>query len=161
MSVLLSIDPSINNLGMAIWEVEKKRLIHYKLLHPMREMRKNEFEKSISMMRQLREYVEKYYINIMIVEVPEYWAVGGFEARETGSMTKLMFVCGMICSLVEMEIINVLSMVTPRDWKGQLPKNVVKNRLRESYLENVDLLTLNDNVVDAIGIGHFYLYGGV
>ncbi len=157
---LMSIDPSINNLGAAVWEVLDKKVIFYKLLHPLKEYRLNEYEKSWSMMHEVKKWVNVYGVNRMIMEIPEHWAVAGFEAREKGSMTKLMFVCGMLYSL--RDCVDEFQLVTPRGWKGQLPKEVVANRLRDTYLAmGIDLMELNSNVMDAIGIGHFKLYGRV
>jgi hypothetical protein len=157
---LMSIDPSINNLGMALWDLGDTRLLLYKLIHPEIGMRSNEFDKSRSMLDQLKKWIQTYKINRMIIEVPEHWAVGGFQARETGSMTKLMFIVGFMYSLVYE--LDEVKLVTPSGWKGQLPKEVVANRLREHYLPlGVDLSKIDANVADAIEIGHFYIYGKV
>lgn len=157
---LMSVDPSINNLGMALWDLSDTRLLLYKLVHPEIGMRSNEFDKSRSMLDQLKKWIQTYAINRMIIEVPEHWAVGGFQARETGSMTKLMFVVGFLYSLVYE--LDEVKLVTPSGWKGQLPKEVVANRLREHYLPlGVDLSKIDANVADAIEIGHFYIHGKV
>lgn len=156
---LMSIDPSINNVGMAIWELPNTLMMH-KLLHPKVGCRNNEYDKSLSILDQIKEWIQTYAVNRIILEVPEHWAVGGFEARESGSIAKLMLVVGLIYSLKH--DLEELKVVKPREWKGQLPKQVMENRLRDNYLEiNVDLSALNPNVVDAIGIGHFYIHGTV
>jgi hypothetical protein len=103
------------------------------------------------------------------MEVPEHWAVGGFEARETGSIAKLCFVCGLIYGMRYNEEIEQFELVIPRGWKGQLSKEVVANRLQDEYLQKYDIdlsgkargTKLNENVMDAIGIGHYKLFGGV
>lgn len=157
---LISIDPSINNMGLAIWDLPTKKLLVHVLVHPKKYYTANEYDKSFSMLAQVRSYMTTYRVNRIIMEIPEYWAVGGFQARETGSMTKLMFVCGMIYSLRDQ--LEELKLVTPREWKGQLPKKVVEVRLRDHYLPHgVDLTQINDNVMDGISIGHFYIYGSV
>jgi hypothetical protein len=158
---LMSLDPSINNLGMAIWDLETKTLLMHKLLHPLKDAKENEYEKSYSMLMQLKKWNQTYGVNKVICEVPEHWSVSGFEARETGSIAKLCFVCGLIYSL-RCEV-DEMKVVTPREWKGQLPKSVVANRLYEEYIKkyNIDMIKMNQNVMDAVGIGHFYLYGSV
>jgi hypothetical protein len=156
---LMSIDPSINNVGMAIWELPNG-LMMYKLLHPKVNARNNEYDKSLSILDQLKEWIQTYSVNRMILEIPEHWAVAGFEARENGSIAKLMLVVGLIYSLKP--TLDELRIVKPREWKGQLPKQVMENRLRDDYLAiDIDLAALNPNVVDAIGIGHFYITGSV
>jgi hypothetical protein len=156
---LISIDPSINNVGVAIWALPDTLLMH-RLLHPKVGERNNEYDKSLSILDQIKELKNVYSFNRMILEIPEHWAVAGFEARETGSIAKLMLVVGMIYSL--RHELDELKIVKPREWKGQLPKEVMENRLRKDYMAiGVDLSKLNPNVVDAIGIGHFYITGSV
>lgn len=161
---LMSIDPSINNLGVAVWDIESKALKFWKLIHPKPGCRKNEYSKSVSMVDQLKELAALYGVVEIVLEVPEHWSVGGFEARETGSIAKLCFVCGLIYSM--QYDIPEFELVTPRGWKGQLPKAVVANRLRNNYTEyGIDLSewmgTVKENIGDAIGIGHYKLHGGV
>lgn len=156
---LLSCDPSINNVGIAIWELPNV-LIEYKLLHPKVGQRSNEYDKSWSIFHQMKEYIQTYEVNRMILEIPSHWSVAGFEARETGSMAKLMLVVGMIYSLKDE--LEELKIVKPNEWKGQLSKEVMENRLRDDYNTiGVELEKLNPNVVDAIGLGHYYIVGSV
>lgn len=163
----MSIDPSINNLGMAIWDIATKKLVLWKLVHPKVDRRKNEYEKALSMSDQLREWSKIYVVNHMVLEVPEHWAVGGFEARETGSIAKLCFVCGLIYGM--QYSMETCELVSPRGWKGQMPKGVMANRLQEEYLSQYDIdmngeatgKKLNENVSDAIGIGHYKIFGSV
>lgn len=156
---LISIDPSINNVGVAVWELPNT-LLMYKLVHPKVGCRNNEYDKSLSILNQIKEWIQAYAINRMILEVPAHWAVGGFEARETGSIAKLMLVVGLLYSLKNE--LEELKIVKPHEWKGQLPKDVMENRLRDDYLAiDVDLSKLNPNIVDAIGIGHYYFFGSV
>jgi hypothetical protein len=158
---LMSIDPSINNLGVAIWNINTEQLLDHRLLHPKKEHKTSEYAKSLSMLRQLQDLIKQFEVNHMICEVPEHWAVGGFEARETGSIAKLCFVCGMIYSLHD--TLDVCEVVVPRGWKGQLPKEVVANRLFDEYMEKyaIDMVKMNPNVMDAIGIGHYKIFGSV
>lgn len=161
---LMSIDPSINNLGVAIWDIPTKTLMMWKLIHPKIGERENEYTKALSMSDQLRELAKTYIVNRVVLEVPEHWAVGGFEARETGSIAKLCFVCGLLYGM--QYFMEEFELVTPRGWKGQLPKPVVANRLRKEYLKyEIDLSkwmgTVNENVADAIEIGHYKLFGSV
>lgn len=159
----MSIDPSINNLGMAIWDMPTKGLLLWKLVHPKPDCRHNEYIKAISMCDQLREWAKSYCVDAVIMETPEHWAVGGFEARETGSIAKLSFVCGLLFGMRYEPSMKEFELVVPRGWKGQLPKNVVANRLHKEYMKKyeINMIELNENVMDAIGIGHFKLFGSV
>ena len=75
-SRLMSIDPSINNLGVAIWDIGSKALLLRMLMHPGVKFRMNEYSKSSSMLDQLRELVTMYEVDVVVLEVPEHWAVG-------------------------------------------------------------------------------------
>lgn len=157
---LMSIDPSINNLGLAIWDLSLNKLLMHTLVHPLKDARNDEYDKTYSMLMQLKQWRETCGVNRVICEVPDHWAVAGFEARETGSMVKLAFVCGSIYSM-RFEL-DEMKVVKPKEWKGQLPKKVVANRLQEDYLKvGIDMTKLNENVMDAIAIGHFYIHGSV
>lgn len=159
-NILMSIDPSINNLGVAIWDLTKSELLFWKLVHPKKEFKQNEYEKSWSMYCQLLDFAVDYGVNRIICEVPEHWAVAGFQARETGSIQKLMFVCGMIYSM--RSGLDEMQLIPPRGWKNQLPKKVVANRLKDDYVKyGIDMTVLDENVMDSIGIGHFYIHGTV
>lgn len=160
---LITIDPSINTMGIAIWECSSKNLLVWCLVRPDKDMKDTEYSKSLSMLRQVKKWIRAYAVNKMVLEVPEHWAVSGFQARETGSIAKLCFVCGMLYSLSEE--LSECRLVTPREWKGQLPKDVVANRLYKSYEKyGIDLRSsksVNSNVADAIEIGHYFLHGSV
>ena len=60
-------------------------------------------------------------------------------------------------------------LVAPRGWKGQLPKDVMANRLKVEYWSKyqIDMTgehtgkKLDANVADAIGIGHYKIFGSV
>lgn len=157
---LMSIDPSINNLGVAVWDLGKKQLMMWKLVHPLRDAKNNEYDKALSMLSQLRKWKEAYGVTNIICEVPAHWVVAGFAARETGSIAKLCFVCGLLYSMTNE--VEEYKLVKPHEWKGQLPKKVVANRLKEAYVSyGIDMEELDENVMDSIGIGHFYLHGSV
>lgn len=156
---LISIDPSINTMGVAVWDIEKKKLLGWALVKPDKACREDFSEKSYNILEQIKKWKMQYAVNHIICEIPDYWFAAGFEARESRSIEKLMFVCGILYSLKGE--LKEFRFVKPREWKGQMPKEVVKNRLRDTYLGQVDLSTINENVMDAIAIGHFYLYGRV
>jgi hypothetical protein len=88
-----------------------------------------------------------------VTEVPEHFGTKGYIARETGSVYKLTFVCGMIYGITD----NVVG-YKPSKWKGQVSKEVTRNRLIRDYPEK-DIANLDHNVVDAIGIGCKYIFG--
>jgi len=160
----VAIDPSINNCGMAIFLDDV--LVAHDLLHPSKEvvaMNLKDSEhyrfKSRDICNQIRaiymKVKERDSKTVLVTEVPEHFGNSGYIARETGSVFKLTFVCGMIFGISEDCIAY-----QPSKWKGQLSKEVVRNRLIRDYPKR-DIETLDHNIVDAIGIGHKYIRGSV
>ena len=146
---VLSVDPSINYCGMAIHR-RNGDLVVYKLLRPSSKS-DDHLKKSRNIYNQVQVLLNTYPKTQLIIECPQYWGAAGYLARESGALFKLTFLCGMLFSLSD----DVIA-VTPNDWKHQLPKHVVNNRLRKIY-PDIDIANTDHNIVDAIGIGHFYL----
>lgn len=146
MSTILSIDPSINQCGWAVFTDNKLRL--YGLLSS--ELKDADYiEKSRAIFARIKTNAKKYKVDVIVLEVPEHFGVSGYIARESGSIFKLTFLCGMICSLD-----NVVT-TPPRGWKGQLPKEVMRNRYIKEWPQ-LDIANMDHNTLDAIGIGRWY-----
>lgn len=154
-SLVMAIDPSINDCGCAV--VINGEVKHKELIHPI--TKDNEYVKSLSIFNRIAEVADKYGVEkgAFILEIPEYWRVAGAEARESGSIPKLTFLCGCIFTLAN--TIQDFTVIVPSKWKGQLPKGAMQARLKKFYPPW--FVGLDHNVVDAIGLTHWYLYGRV
>lgn len=160
----VSIDPSINYCGICIWKSNNDRfkIIGKGLIKPDPKC-DNEYAKADSVKEQIYNIVNKCCdkgTTYMVLEVPAHWVIGGFEARESGNLGKLQFVCGMLYGILGA---SHTYWVFPATWKGQYPKHVVRNRLRDIHFKDNENLKqyinkCNHNVMDAIGIGYWYLY---
>ena len=148
---ILSIDPSITNLGYCVM-TNNFEIIECDLLKSRKE---NWDNKCKFMWAELINICHKFFPKIVYLEFPEYWSGSvGYQARESGSVFKLTFLCGGIFALLsEWSDVRI---VTPSKWKGQLSKKIVKKRLKRIYPDFVNE-DLDHNVVDAIGIGHYML----
>lgn len=173
----ISIDPSINNCGYAVFN--DKKLVEYDILHPS-SRKLTYLEKSREMIKaiiDICEYTSKYdypWKDVqLITEVPQHFGTGGYLARESGDVYKLTFVCGMIYNITP----NVIA-YTPNEWKAQLPKCVIRariSRLREYKLplykkEKKKCIDcgqmhlehdMDHNILDAIGIGIRHIHGKI
>ena len=149
---ILSIDPSINFCGYAIFN--NKKLKQYALLKP-KKTDKTLIDKCKTLYTRVRQLMHEYKINELVIEIPEHWRVAGFVARESGSMYKLTFVCGVFIACTFEQNIK-LTTYYPREWKGQMTKHIVANRLQSTYK---DITEINHNIADAICIGHHRLFG--
>jgi len=159
--ILLAIDPSINNLGCAVFRKKTGRLLSAELLHPPKDCEDLE-DKSFALYCQIRDQIKKHDVTELVIETPDHWNVAGYMSRESGAIYKLTFLVGMLYSLRwSFPVIAVI----PRAWKGQLPKEVTKNRLRESYVPcyytKREWNRLDHNIADAIGVGHWRIHGRV
>ena len=151
LSRTLAIDPSINFCGTA--DFKGKQLFHSELLQPDHVGKQGTYlDKCVDIYNQLEAISELY--DVLILEIPEHWGAAGYLSRESGAIFKVTFLCGMIFTLP-----NVTT-YTPSEWKGQLPKEVVRNRLAKIY-PKVVTKKLNHNIMDAIGIGHRHIYGKI
>lgn len=160
MKHLISIDPSINNCGVAVFE--NKKLKDYFLL---KSNRSNDY---LEKCRYMVSNIDKLYGKLcncqLVIEIPQHFGSSverGFLGRESGSIYKLTFLCGMLYN-----IDDTVVGYTPNQWKGQLPKDVTARRLQKYYpkhkfiiLKDKDVKFIVDhNVLDAIAIGHYYLF---
>ena len=166
---IMSVDPSINYCGWGAyvkadsqWRIAGKGLIK-----PNKELGDDEYIKSKDVYKQVASGIKicegKFGKVLLVLETPAHWAIGGFEARESGNMGKLHFLCGMLYTLSD------TFLVYPANWKGQYPKPVVRNRMIRIFKEEnsgivdadklaIELEKINHNTMDAIGIGYWYLY---
>ena len=167
MGKLMSIDPSINDLGVAIFNLRSKQLEDAILIHPTKITQRDGewYDKAFSVYTKVVEIQSKCGISSIVVERPDHWSVAGFQARESGSIEKLAFICGLLYSM--RNDVEKFVFTLPRGWKGQLSKDVLKNRIEGTYAgkgkkySKEEWKDLDHNVVDSIGIGHWRLYGRV
>ena len=154
--MLVSIDPSINYAGYAVFNITRpksKKLVKYGLINIGSKMKKAIYlDKAKKVYEIIKEIIYDYEADIITLEVPEFWGSAGLLARESGSVFKLTFLCGMLYSM------NNVITYTPSSWKGQMPKHVTANLLQEHY-PKIDFSKLDHNIADAIGIGHKHIHG--
>jgi hypothetical protein len=94
----------------------------------------------------------------VVIEFPEFQeGLRGAVARRTGSMDKLSFLVGVMAGEFPKDWIIHLPKV--REWKGQLPKDVVTRRMIQYYTARVcSELDVRTHAWDALGIGHWFLH---
>lgn len=163
--MIMAFDTSINTCGVAVYKNGKP--IFYDLLKPVLDKSKvistdqkvktskkslDYVDKSRSIFIQAFRLTLKYHPDVVVVEVPEYYGVSAYLARESGSLFKLTFISGMLMTLSGSIAIN------PTTWKGQMPKTVTQNRLALN-LPKIDIMGMDHNICDALGIGWWYTFG--
>ena len=89
---------------------------------------------------------------IVVIEMPYVYGGGkGAAARNSNAIQKLGHMAGMIHGCL-LQAGLCVQMITPQEWKGNLPKEATQKRVKKTF--NVEL---EEDVMDAIGLGHFYL----
>lgn len=85
--------------------------------------------------KELRESLEEWVyafpknVKMAYVEEPEFFAnAGGYRTAARGDLSKLTLMAGAIVGMLGIMSCPV-TLVKPRDWKGQLPKEIVDERL--------------------------------
>lgn len=169
MKVVVAIDPSINFCGYAIYVNNIKWVLYSKgLIKPDKSIT-DEVEKASNIYEKCKKLIDDislidgYRIGecsiVLVVENPAHWKVGGYVARESGNIQKLILLVGKLSTLI-----NNTVLVHPHEWKGQCPKPVTRARMvRRLERFGADKLAnyvsiCNHNVLDAIGIGYWYIF---
>jgi hypothetical protein len=163
MNTLLSIDPSIRNLGWALFPIRdhSTSLIppqDWGLIHPI------EFEdrplkwvaNSTSVVDQVRQIIRKHLPLKVLIEFPSVWSNSAKSqiASNSGSLGKLFFLCGSLWQCCIQLGVPHTELVPVNTWKGQVPKSITRMRVIRDYGQ--EYTELNHNIIDAIGIGRWW-----
>lgn len=154
---LLSIDPGLSGTGVVYWHVGVPKRAG--VIHPRRYESVNDelAERALSIADQVLDFPYKWEQLVVVIEFPEYQeGLKGRTARSKGDLDKLSFLVGVIVGQFPRGTRIALPHV--RDWKGQLPKDVVQRRMLKHYGKwHIDRLGVKSHAWDALGIGHWAL----
>lgn len=145
----ITIDPGATGSGWAVWDSNWK-LINNGVINPDKEF---EWEaKAYQVVAQLGEVVERFDCKEGYVEYPAFFqAHGACGVANSGALVKLAWFVGLCCGAL---LPCRIHLVTVGEWKGQLPKKVVIQRI----LRIMPKCKATSHDWDAIGIG-LYLKG--
>lgn len=160
MRPLLAVDPGLNSLGYAYWDETQKPdqpphtvgLLHAprKLLLPERCRWLAEGLRRVTMSTGQITVRGKHIDKLRLVsEYPSYFGGQSIRGWAKGDLQKLTFLVGVLAGYFSpLEFTEV----TPGDWKGQLPKDVVIRRLQKRFGPGATKEWEKD-AWDAVGIG--------
>jgi hypothetical protein len=158
---MLGIDPGLSGTGLALFERDAQRLMQPVKTEVFTPKKSSGFiDKSLQIINHiLYHYVMPGESLIQVHGVMEFPAYQEGASRQmgwkTGDLQKLTYLVGAIAHGVPW---CRLTLVMPRDWKGQLPKEVVMNRLiRDLGAETCQRLEVKTHAWDALGIGQHIL----
>jgi Holliday junction resolvasome RuvABC endonuclease subunit len=161
LPILLAVDPSVNNLGWAccnlsraslhpdIYDIE---LWDSGVIHPQGIEIHHKWQDAYE---QLAAKVRDSWPTHLVVEWPMFFgsARGRIAAAQGGTINLAGMAAGII-AWFRLPASNV-SLLTPVQWKGSVPKDVVRQRLEQAFAGNS--CNLSDDEVDAIALAEFWL----
>lgn len=148
--VWMTVDPGLGGTGYAVWTKDWK-LLHTGILRSRKDSLSDRCE---DIGRQLAALAHcDGTIATVYFEMPAFHgSAGGQVTAKSGALVKLVFCVGWISSLVHAKC--KVGFVPVRDWKGQLPKDIVWSRIRKI----LPGCKAESHALDAVGIG-LYLAG--
>lgn len=164
---LLSIDPGLNGTGCVLWL--NGQPIAARVFHPLASQIKLDLSESDELVKRARnlaneirfwaQRVIQYPLPrlTVVIEFPEHHeSLKGRTARVTGSIDRLTFLIGVMAGVWTSWAQWDIRMPRVRDWKGQLPKDVVTKRMIKRYgVPLVVKLNVRSHAWDALGIGEW------
>lgn len=163
MPALIAIDPGLGSTGWAYWmEMEKGRARppdRFGLVTPRRDDEFSEWwesaeDRADDLWKAIEKDLKMGLVDIEAVcEMPIFFSgtSGGVAAAETNSLQKLCFLVGVYARMLTSHGVR-FSPVTVRDWKGQLPKTVVAQRIIDR-IGSRNCRGFKKDIWDAVGIG--------
>jgi hypothetical protein len=160
LPILLSLDPSVNNLGWAVCNLahQTKPDIYDISLWKSGVIRPQGIEiqhKWEDAYRQLAAEVENGWPTHIVAEQPCWMpSVKGRTAAALDYTIHLAQMVAGVTALCRLPSANV-TLLTPMQWKGSVPKKVTRARLEKAF--QISLRDRGDDEVDALGLGVYWL----
>jgi hypothetical protein len=154
MTHLVSLDPGLRGCGLAYWNEDGKLLATLYVRNPRKTTTGPEawmgYTDAISMRPGPTHFIS---------EVPQVYRVGASKG-DPDDLIQLAGVVGVFACLFHA---TTYTGVKPREWKGQVPKDVHHARLVKTLtpeelamVEAAAPPSLRHNVLDAVGIGRYW-----
>jgi hypothetical protein len=107
------------------------------------------YSRAFRLAEKFERVLDEFEPNVVVLEMGELWA--GSEVSVTsgkrGDLLKLVFLIGVLSEVCHKNDYRVV-LVTPNEWKGNLPKEVVAARCEAQFG-----FTVGNHEQDAIGMG--------
>jgi hypothetical protein len=164
--LLLAIDPSINNLGFAIYDMGKGKDQYnldsgawtYGLINPKGKYLQHRWRDAY---RQLVDHwLEGRMITHLVSEWPTFFkSEKGLIAAQEGYTIEIASIVAYLAGRLNVKA-DYISMFTPQRWKGSVPKHVTEGKFKRLFGEGASKALrrgISNDVVDAIMIGEYWL----
>lgn len=145
---VLTVDPGLGGTGIVYW-------LNFDLPHPQwgkvlhsKHTRNHWIYRANSIVDQFKREIEPI-TGLVVIENQSMWdsSEAAFASARKGDIVKLAQLTGMMMKVAldaEMEV----HLISPMNWKGQLPKRTVHSRIRKILGKKY-----REHEADAIGIG--------
>jgi len=154
---LISIDPGSDGCGVALWSTDDQTLIRAGYIKTEDQHLGLLGGRVITTLRDEWEENNTHVSAHAVVELPKIYDRRTSKA-DPADLIKLATVSGAMAALF-----RSYEFVVPRDWKGQMPKEVVQSRLHRDMPADAFMRMepcpkgVRHNVYDAMGIGLWWL----
>lgn len=158
-TLLLAVDPGVKGTGLAWGTTRSKHPEGAMTIEPQGRGLSWQ-DRTRSILVSLQEAVDELRPTprhtTLAIEMPVYGRSNKFRrAAASGALVKVSMIAGAILGVIEADDTRLL---TPNDWKGELPKSVTMDRLRKKLQnDNQEALLASlesqpDHAWDAVGI---------
>ena len=161
--MLFAIDPSIRKCGLAVFAATAcSKLLDARTLRSTES--KLWLRRSDEMVRLVANAIETYrktqrlhaHTCRVLIEMPSHYSSAvGNAAKNSGAILKLMFFVASLRQLL-IGLGYCATLIRVNQWKGTVPKAITERRMQKRYGKQA-LHGLDDNAIDAIGIGTWFL----
>ena len=158
----IGIDPGINHPALAVidhsGEIVRTAKHNSKPQHSISEKlhyARDWFAGEFSAMATANLNTAEYQV---VIELPEHQnSVRGAKCIDRNDFVKLCMSAGMLTVLFKsFTSVKEVALLTPSQWKGQVPKSITKKRMIEIYgLDRIDFRS--DDEIDALALARFHL----
>lgn len=142
-----SVDPGLDGLGVACWKGSK--LVRATTLYFKGD------DAAYALARKAKKFIRKHSgLEQVICEFPIFYpSAVGYASASTGALLKLTYSVGVLHGVLRpREFVNV----PVRDYRGQLPKGVVRRRVLQTLgSKNID--SIASHAYDAVYLGLWWV----
>lgn len=169
---VLALDPATKYTGYAYFTKPERGLdgfIGLRQYGLIRAKEKTWDMRCLEIQSRIRNFIVTMNLTHLVMEYPQFEASRrGMAAARGGDILKLAYLCGCISTGWQLHVAEVMkrkvmlplaSLVTPNQWKGQTPKHVTAFRCFQKF-HIAQEKGVDDNFIDAVMIGHFWLLQG-
>lgn len=152
---LLAIDPGLQGTGFAVWNQHYVPMACGVIQGP----RGPDWMARVDHIAcALSDLVNEYGVKRIICEQMELYASAASSMSwKTGDLQRTVFLIGTIHGMTRRRVRRFI-LVTPREWKGQLPKSVTIHRVKKALGPRACReLRIQTHAWDAVGIGLWHM----